>query len=184
MLGGLAATQVEGDGYGGYNKAGIIAGGFVNHDFSEKLSLQFEIVYIQKGSRKNPHPDKGDNDFFLFRVNYAEIPLILKYKIKIFHFEIGAFYGNLLNYYIEDEVGVRDFYKYPLKKYEFGGLFGAYIHLNKDFSLNIRSKNSIIPIRDFENQDRVIGLLNKLFEKGWYNIELNMSLRYTLPSKN
>jgi len=60
LLFGVSAAQVEGDGYGGYNKAGVILGGFTNTEFSKKISLQFEIAYIGKGARKVPKPDKGD----------------------------------------------------------------------------------------------------------------------------
>ena len=35
---GLSGSQVEGDGYGGYNKLGFIAGGFTNTNLSEKWS--------------------------------------------------------------------------------------------------------------------------------------------------
>ena len=49
-IAGLCGAQVEGDGYAGYRKLGFIAGGFVNTDISEKMSAQFEIYFINKGS--------------------------------------------------------------------------------------------------------------------------------------
>ena len=80
-LAGIATTQVDGDTYAGYNKAGLLAGGFVTHKFSpeSKWSASFEIRYIQKGSRKVPHPDKGDFADYKLKLNYAEVPLLLKY---------------------------------------------------------------------------------------------------------
>ena len=59
---GFTATQVDGDTYSGYNKAGVIIGGFVNKKFSEKWSSQLEIKYIQKGSKKI-----GPSDIAVFR---------------------------------------------------------------------------------------------------------------------
>ncbi len=37
LIAGLSASQVNGDTYGGYNKAGLIFGGYANKTISEKL---------------------------------------------------------------------------------------------------------------------------------------------------
>ena len=50
---GLLATQVDGDTHSGYKKAGLFAGAFTNYSFAnEKIKLQFELNYAQKGSRE------------------------------------------------------------------------------------------------------------------------------------
>ena len=41
---GLVGSQVAGDNFSGYNKAGIFAGGFVALSVSEKSSLQMELT--------------------------------------------------------------------------------------------------------------------------------------------
>jgi hypothetical protein len=52
---GVLATQVDGDNHSGYKKAGLFAGIFTNYSFAnEKIQLQFEINYAQKGSRAAP----------------------------------------------------------------------------------------------------------------------------------
>ena len=43
ILSGLSTTQVSGDNLAGYNKAGLIIGGFVNRDISQSLALQIEM---------------------------------------------------------------------------------------------------------------------------------------------
>ena len=50
---GISTSQVRGDDLAGFNKAGILAGAFVNKKISQLLSLQMEMTYIQKGSN-NP----------------------------------------------------------------------------------------------------------------------------------
>jgi len=52
---GLLVTQVDGDGHGGYKKPGLFAGLFTNYSFAnERMYLQFELNYAQKGSRAMP----------------------------------------------------------------------------------------------------------------------------------
>ncbi len=91
VIAGISGSQVEGDGYGGYNKLGFIIGGFTNTSFSEKLSSQLEIYYINKGSKKNPQPDKGDVDAFSLNLNYVEVPISIRYAHKKFIFEGGLY---------------------------------------------------------------------------------------------
>ena len=51
---GASTSQVAGDRLGGFNKIGLLAGVFTNIKIKEKLAFQFEIIFIQKGSR-NPN---------------------------------------------------------------------------------------------------------------------------------
>ncbi len=157
---------------------GFIVGGFTNTDFSEKWSSQFEIYFINKGSFKAAHPDKSDYRMFNLNINYIEVPLSLRYKYKKFMFEVGLYGSKFLSYHMEDEYGEKKITQYPIKSFDFGILGGLYYQLNDHFYLNFRSKNSITPIRDFDNLDQNIGILNKLFNRGWYNVDLNFSIRY------
>ena len=178
VVAGISGAQIEGDGYGGYHKLGFIAGGFVNTDLSKKVSTQFEIYFINKGSYKAPRPDKGDHDQLSINLNYIEIPLSIRYKHNKFMFEGGLYLSKLLSYRVEIDFAERTVTQYPFRSFDFGAFIGAYYQLNDHFMLNLRSKNSIIPIRDFQNLDQNVGILNKLFNRGWYNVDLNLSLRY------
>lgn len=178
VIAGLNGSQVEGDGYGGYHKLGFIAGGFTNMDLSEKFSTQLEMYFINKGSQKNPNTSQGDYDQFYLNINYIEIPLVLRYQYKKFMFEAGLYYSKFLSYYMYDEYGELFAEPFPFKSYDFGGLYGLNYKLNDHFIFNLRAKNGILPIRDFQNYDQQIGILNKWFKRGWYNLELNFSIRY------
>ena len=182
LIGGLSGSQVEGDGLGGYNKLGFIAGGFTNTDLSEKWSAQFEIYFINKGSFKAAHPDKGDYRMFNLNLNYIEIPLAIRYKQNKFMLEAGPYLSKFLSYHFEDEYGEKTITQYPFKSFDFGGFIGLDYSLNEHFIFNLRSKNSIIPIRDFLNFDQNVGIFNKLFNQGWYNVDLNFSIRYQFGS--
>ena len=73
ILAGLSTSQVSGDNLGGFNKAGLILGGFVNRDINSLLSLQIEMMFVQKGS-SNPKPENFLGEIHL---DYIEIPIIL-----------------------------------------------------------------------------------------------------------
>ena len=182
LVAGISGAQVEGDGYAGYRKLGFIGGAFVNTDLSEKMSVQFEIYYINKGSFKAAHPDKGDYDKFSLNLNYIEVPIALRYEYQKFIFEAGPYIAKFLSYHMEDEFGERTVNRYPFKSFDIGGFIGVNYQLNDHFIFNLRSKNSIIPIRDFQNYDQNVGILNKLLNRGWYNVDLNFTVRYQFGS--
>ena len=184
LIAGISGSQIEGDGYGGYRKLGFIGGGFVGLDLSEKVSSQFEIYFINKGSFDAAHPDKGDYDKLSINLNYIEVPFFLSYKSNKIKFEAGLYLAKLVGTpKLEDEFDPVFVNQYPFKSFDFGGLIGASYQINERFSFNLRSKNSIVPIRDFQNQDQNVGILNKLFNQGWYNVDLNFTFRFHFINK-
>ena len=73
---GISTTQVSGDNLAGFHKAGIILGGFVNRNINQLLSLQLEMMFIQKGS-SNTNKNNLIADVYL---DYIEVPLLIKYR--------------------------------------------------------------------------------------------------------
>jgi len=149
---GIAATQVAGDTYSGYNKAGMFLGGYVNLDISEKSSLQMELTYFQKGSRVNPD---STNNFqqYKFRANYVEMPLLYMFKAGKFIVHAGPSVGFLMGHYEEADYQRLDNtenYNKPAAltlqinlgiRYFFTEKFGADFRTNNSL-LNIRSRNA------------------------------------------
>ncbi|MDB4533988.1 PorT family protein [Vicingaceae bacterium] len=184
IIAGISGAQIEGDGYGGYHKLGFIAGAFARIDLSRKVTSQFEIYFINKGSFDAIHPDKGDYDKLSINLNYIEVPFIIGYKSNKIKFEAGLYLSKLFGTpKLEDEFGPVFVNQYPFKSFDFGGLIGLSYQVNEYVSFNLRSKNSIIPIRDFQNQDQNVGIFNKLFNQGWYNVDLNFTFRYHFVNK-
>lgn len=106
---GLNASQVDGDLYGGFNRAGIHVGGFVNYAFSDVFHLQPELVFEQLGSA-----DK--NVGLIFKMNYISLAPIMEFKVPIqigfstqdILFHVGPAFGLLLK--AEDLDGEVDFF--------------------------------------------------------------------------
>lgn len=170
IRGGICGSQVDGDTYEGFNKAGITAGFFVNHKLSEFFSIQMELNYIQKGSRK---PVDDYNSFYLMRVNYAEVPLLIQWhagkSIDIFG---GPSYARLLSSYEETEFGE---YKGPaFEKYEIAARIGISYKLSEQWRVDGRYCNSITTIRPSP------AAYTPFFEKGQYNrlFEIGLSVEF------
>ena len=70
-LGGVT-SQIDGDHNNGFHKVGFTGGAFVGLELTDIFEAQFEIKYIQKGSRS----DAEDPDQFLIRLDYVELPLV------------------------------------------------------------------------------------------------------------
>lgn len=145
---GIAATQVDGDTYGGYTKAGLMLGVTLTATINPKWSAQFEMDYIQKGSRHNADPDKGDYSFYMMRLNYIEVPVLLQYHQKKFIFDLGPSFA----------------YLFKATEYDYGGIVqnqfafnstdvcinaGGGYTLIKNLSVNWRFSYSLLPIRKF-----------------------------------
>ena len=70
-LGGTT-SQIDGDHNNGFHKIGFTGGAFVGLELSDIFETQFEIKYIQKGSRSS-----ADDPYqFTIRLDYIELPLI------------------------------------------------------------------------------------------------------------
>ena len=180
---GLSGSQINGDGYGGYHKLGLIAGGLVSTRISDDWRTQFELYYIKKGSQKNPHPDKGDYESFNLNIKYLEMPVVIRYHHEKFNFETGLYRAKMLSYNVADQYGQTEIYDPPIKDWDFGGLIGFSYQYKERAEFNIRAKTSLIPIRDFNNLDAYTWWWDELFNRGWYNFDLNFSVRWLIVKK-
>ncbi len=172
LIAGLSTTQISGDQLSGFNKVGIIAGGFVSTFISEKFDGNMQLMYIQKGSRKNADPEKNDYTSYLLRLSYIEVPLLLQWKYSNrFIFEAGPYFGVLLSSYEENEIGeLPD--RRAFNDLEFGGSVGMNIVLVNNLIFNARLSTSFIPVRDHQS-----GQTFRL-NAGQYNSVLAFTVQY------
>lgn len=172
---GISASQVSGDALGGFNKAGLIGGAFIERQLTDKLSYQFEMLYVEKGSRKATRPDKGDFTYFLLILDYVEVPILVKYKKDKFIYEAGLGFGRLLNWSVQNESGYYPKLhpeSRPFFKEEFSFNLGISYPLYKRVFMNWRFSNSILPVRNHQ------GNAVYRFNRGQYNAVLEFTLNY------
>lgn len=157
-IAGINTSQVSGDNLSGFTKPSPIAGLFVERMFGNEWSMQMELTYMGKGSRKNI--DTTRNDFTLYRLNmhYAEIPLLLKYntgsKLLI---EFGPSFGYLIMHRELDEFGEMDGQFAPaeqFKRFDLSAALGLNYLLSEKFVFGLRLVNSLLPVRDHDGNTK------------------------------
>lgn len=164
---GISASQVNGDRLQGFDKVGLIGGGFVNRYFSENFAVQMEIIFIQKGSRK---PTDLNNQYYRLRVHYIEVPVLARIRVsKSFEITAGPAYGTLIFSEENDQFGIFR-YSPPFRKYELSAHIGAIYKLSEKWHVDGRYSRSISTIRPFP------GAINSFFDEGQYNEVIELSL--------
>ena len=170
---GLSTSQVSGDYLGGFNKAGLLVGGFIDLQLSKTLKGQMEMTFIQKGSN---NPNMNENTYSDISLSYVEIPLLLKYQqSSTIAIEGGIETAFLISASDNDIYGqisassTREFNTTDISIF-----IGMDYSINPRLILNSRISNSIIPIRAHAS-----GATFQL-NKGQYNSVLSFALHYIL----
>ena len=173
IIGGVSTSQVAGDLLGGFNKIGLLAGAYTNLKIKENISSQFEITYIEKGSR-NPklHEDDTPDEITL---SYIEVPLSVNLQQKEnLGIEVGILPAFLINAEMNDYLSEIKEIDPAFTKYDFGIFAGINYHITDNIILNTRISNSIIPIRP-----HIFNLKDGL-NKGQYNTVLSFTIHYKI----
>ena len=178
VIAGLVGSQVAGDNYSGYKKAGIYAGGYVGWEFTKHSGLQLELTYFQKGSRENP-TEKNNYQYYLFRANYIELPVLYLYKLNKFFFFGGPSIGFALGYFEENDVMVISDYPEdpnynPPAALSLQINIGFRFFITEKFGFDFRTNNSLLNIRT-ENRT---GDVWRLWGYGQFHDALVLSLFY------
>lgn len=168
---GINGSQVAGDVASGYDKAGIHIGLFAYTFLSEKSVFQMELVYSQKGARKNP-TEKNGYQQYLLRLNYVDLPFIYKYVYNDkLNFEAGLSYGYLLYHFEEAnfslKVGNAGFHRHAVNI-----IVGLNYRFAERWATGLRSTNSIYQVRDH------VSGASRFPNYGQYNDVLTLSFQY------
>lgn len=147
---GISTSQVEGDTYAGFNKFGLDAGLMLNAKLNEKWSAQFELAFVQKGSKHNANPDQGDYRYYRMQLNYIEVPILVQYQLKKFTFDLGPGFGYLINHHEDDFWGPITNPE-PFKSIEISASVGVSYTIYNNLGATWRYSNSLLPIRTFSN---------------------------------
>lgn len=179
---GLVGSQVDGDGYRGFNKPGLFGGSFVNLRTSELSAFQMEIAYVQKGARKNPNYEIDDFEQYLLRTDYVELAILYHLVFSsTFTFEVGPSFGYLMTTY--EEINQMETYPVPFRKSIINYIGGLYYYLNDRTSINLRTNNSILNLRDYSDlsgEKRLPNDTYRFFHYGQFHISMVLSVQYRL----
>ncbi len=182
LYGGISTSQVTGDNIGGFNKVGGWGGAFTDYRFTPRSTLQFELSFIQKGSRQAPTV-KNNGVFILYNHNMLEIPVLYRwYGIKNMSIELGLQAGILLSSIEKGTniIEVRNSSAYP--KAEFSGAAGlSYYFWKGKIEVNARYANSILTMR---KQDWWINHVFAFSVRYWFKTTLDKDKIEATKKKN
>jgi hypothetical protein len=177
IIAGVSPSQVSGDRLSGFNKVGLTGGLLAKTALSEKVDMEIELLYVQKGSRKPIDPDNNDYEEYKLELNYAEVPLIFQYHFnEKWIFDAGISYGRLIFSRESDEHGEFPV-SLPFKKNELSINGGINYFLFRNVMMNWRISNSVLPIRP-----HVSGAQFRL-NRGQYNTVLMFLLKFEFGSR-
>ena len=141
---GLNTSQMIGDGYSGYNKLNVLGGFFLQKELSNNDQLQFELMYIQKGSRDPGDPDNGNFQTYRIHMDYIEVPLLYQREWKKFLFEIGPGIGVLFNTKEENSFGVVPASGFKWRPFEIDAMVGVNYFISDKIFANVRIHQSLL----------------------------------------
>lgn len=169
---GFSSSQVSGDDLAGFHKAGLAAGLLSTVLFSKKWSGQFELLFVQKGSKYVGQPDLGDLNYYRLQLNYLEVPVLIQYHYKKWTLEAGPGFGYLINYKEENMLGDVTGNR-PFNKSEISYQLGLNYNITDHLGVNMRFSNSISSIRDHQSG------AHTLRNPGQQNTVLQLTIHYT-----
>lgn len=178
IVAGINGCQIHGDSYSGFDQIGFVAGGFVSTNPGEAWQAQFGIQYSRKGSRHVLHPDYGGYRDFELRLNYIEVPLLVRYNTKKVFFDLGLAAGVLFKvreWDTQERVPPQEF-----KRMEFALTGGIGFNLNEKMFIEFTTTHSLLPIKDFSVPMYYQRWFSNLFNRGMYNniVGLTFGLRF------
>jgi len=154
---GASASQIDGDGLGGFDKAGLVFGGSSNFKVTDKFSFQPEILWLQKGSKTT---NQDSLLFFKWRLNYISVPVLLNYRIQErFTLQAGLTADFLIDAKLDDGGGFYDRTE-ELERFDPNYTFGFEYKIGDNFSANARYQYSFKWLEDlhFKNSNVLVTL--------------------------
>jgi len=138
---GMNVSQIDGDAWGGYNKAGVVAGAYVFTKLSNNWGAQLEIRYSAKGSAQSLNNMDGRK----IRLQYIELPFVATYDFaKKLEASAGASFGYLFSAAQNDGYGYEEFEQFD--KFGVEVCIGLKYSIFDNLSVSARFAYSVVPI--------------------------------------
>lgn len=170
LRGGIIASQVAGDGWGGFDKIGFLAGANIERKFAENKGFEVGLQFIQKGSVKNSDPDNGDFQSYKLALSYIEMPILYKFYQSPFIYDVGFAGEFLINTKEIDNDGIELDSRDQFNDVSLAFHLGLEYEIADRSYLNIRFTNSLSPIRNaVATQTTQLNFWRRIFNKGQYN---------------
>jgi len=144
FLGGLNASQVDGDFLSGYNKFGVAFGAFTYTALSETFDIQLELKYMGKGARSKTTPVGVE---YTNQLNYIDIPIVFRMDVNSkIDIEFGTGVGYLFSKISKDIYG-NSASDDSFTSIDWHGIFGLHYPITEQLFVNLRFSYSLLNIR-------------------------------------
>lgn len=182
LMAGAIASQINGDGYGGYHQIGWTGGVFGRIPSDGPSSWQLELKYSLFGAHSSV--DEIDNGAapMDIRLHYFELPVMYRYNLggllingRSFDFitlEIGLS-GDFLAKNLQSAYNDGGYENPSWLFFSVTGNVGVQFDLTENLGVNIRSMNSLTPCRWRPESPSI-------FYGHYYNIVLQAAVTYTI----
>lgn len=181
LTAGAVASQINGDGYGGFHQIGWTAGVFGRIPTNGPSSWQLEMKYSLFGAHSGAEEIKNGMLPMNIRLHYIEMPLMYRYNLgginingRRFDFltlEVGVS-GDFLIKNSQSADNESGFDNPSWAFFSVTGNVGFQFDINERLGINIRSMNSLVPCRWKPN-------VGSYFQH-YFNIALQATLTYTI----
>ncbi len=178
---GLTTSQIDGDGYAGFNKVGFTLGFNLTHKLKDRLDLLAELSYTTKGSFDPANFQIGKINSQKIALSYLELPLLLSFKVKKIYINSGFSFGALVSekqYRNGVELPEDQYTIGPFNAFEAAYLLGLEYKFSDQWGIMWRHSFSVTPVANRLNFDksffRLVG--------GAFSQSMSLTLRRTFST--
>jgi hypothetical protein len=181
LTAGVVASQINGDGYGGFHQIGWTAGVFGRIPTDGPSSWQLEMKYSLFGAHSDSKELDAGKAPMDIRLHYVELPIMYRYNLgginingRRFDF-ITLEAGLSGDFMIKNSQSADNESGFENSSYLFfsvTGNVGMQFDINDRLGINIRSMNSLTPCRLTPNAGSYV--------LHWFNIVLQATVTYTI----
>lgn len=182
-MGGFNVSQIDGDNYQGYDKAGVNVGLEAGIIFTRRFQVNMGLMFTQKGSKATAEQFQKNFIFrnFDLRLNYVEVPFLLHYKIKYidkgrsrrsfyrFGLDAGFSFGRLLKISLTESLppnfnpnnppsGTREYFRNLVdgfNKNDFALVVGVRWYFQKNVGISLRQSFSVNKLYERPKMDDI-----------------------------
>ncbi|MEA3450955.1 MAG: outer membrane beta-barrel protein [Bacteroidota bacterium] len=183
---GLSASQIDGDGRGGYHRLGPVFNVYATININSEWKINSGIGYVMKGAYTG-----SKYEYFATNLNYAEIPLLVEYKpFNNVSFSAGFAYAYLFKGIQKTTFTIFDENDLNLLNNEMSLLVSFNYFFNDKMTLRLSTNYSLFPITNYQGSILTTNLIvYYLFYYGatsqlWWNNSIRLTLRFNLFSED
>lgn len=162
IVGGLNASQIDGDMLAGFDKVGLTGGLKAIINFESAFDAQVEFLYTQRGSRPDIFTPEFDPDIEI-SLHYIELPVLVTigdwWQEEDGYFKVGAHAGlsyarlitaRTFDYFHPDEQSYDLLVPY-FNENDLSWILGVSYRMSKHFGLTGRYTRGITPLLGHKN---------------------------------